>query len=150
VELIVASTVQAAQLVETQRKMRLNVKSLRRLSTGGGILTPGIYNDVKLSLCGSVDEFYAATEAGTSGLAAGELMRARNTEASRFLPVAEMRIVDPDTHEPLAAGETGLVAIRSRTPGFRFTGEMVETDASRADEWFHPGDIGRIDGPKDE
>jgi acyl-coenzyme A synthetase/AMP-(fatty) acid ligase len=145
VELVAASTVQAAELVAAQRKMRLNLKSLRRLTTGGGILTQGLHNDVKLALCGHIEEVYAATEAGTSGLAAGELMRSRNVEVSRFLPVSEVRIVDPDTDEVLAPGETGLVSIRSATPAYPFTGEMTETEALRSDVWFYPGDVGRMD-----
>lgn len=63
----------------------------------------------------------------------------------RPLPGTEMRIVDPRTHEPLAAGEIGLVLLRGHTtPGYY--GNPEETrKALRPDGYFDTGDLGLLD-----
>ncbi len=60
----------------------------------------------------------------------------------------ELRIVDPDTDEPLAPSEVGEIVIRPKEPScfmagyFRMPERTVEAWRNL---WFHSGDAGRID-----
>ncbi|MEM7252925.1 MAG: AMP-binding protein, partial [Pseudomonadota bacterium] len=60
----------------------------------------------------------------------------------------DVRIVDPDTDEPVAAGEVGEIVIRPKEPSCFMAGyfRMPErtVDAWR-NLWFHSGDAGRFD-----
>lgn len=61
------------------------------------------------------------------------------------LPGTELRIVDPQTFQPVPAGEVGLVLLRGYvTPGYH--ANPAETArALRADGFFDTGDLGSVD-----
>jgi crotonobetaine/carnitine-CoA ligase len=63
----------------------------------------------------------------------------------RTMDDMEVRIVDPDTAEPLAVGEVGVIAVRSpcATPGYYR--DPVETAKALRDGWLLSGDLGRLD-----
>jgi fatty-acyl-CoA synthase len=58
----------------------------------------------------------------------------------------EIEIVDPDTHAPLPAGETGELCWRGYN---RFEGYYKDSEATAtaidSDGWFHTGDLGSLD-----
>lgn len=60
----------------------------------------------------------------------------------------EVRVVDPDTDEPVPAGQTGEIVVRPKAPGcfmqgyFRMPERTVEAWRNL---WFHTGDAGRFD-----
>jgi fatty-acyl-CoA synthase len=63
----------------------------------------------------------------------------------RALPGMEMRIVHPESGEPLKAGETGLVLVGGFvTPGY-YLNPTENARALRADGLFDTGDLGSID-----
>lgn len=61
----------------------------------------------------------------------------------------EVRVVDPETDEPLPQGEVGEIVVRPKEPGcfmagyFRMPEKTVEAWRNL---WFHTGDAGRFDG----
>lgn len=61
------------------------------------------------------------------------------------LPGVEVRIVDPETGDPLPVGSDGEVEVRGRiTPGYWKAPEL-NTETFRPDGWYRTGDIGRLD-----
>ncbi|MFT2604024.1 AMP-binding protein, partial [Escherichia coli] len=61
------------------------------------------------------------------------------------LPGNEVRIIDPETGEPLPAGEVGEITIRG--PG-NFKGYWNKPEATARtlkNGWVHTGDMGRLD-----
>ena len=60
----------------------------------------------------------------------------------------EVRVVDPDTDEPLPAGRAGEIVVRPKEPGCFMQGyyRMPEkTVEAWRNLWFHSGDVGRFD-----
>ncbi|MFS0655425.1 class I adenylate-forming enzyme family protein [Bacillus sp. 179-C3.3 HS] len=65
--------------------------------------------------------------------------------AGKVDPDVEVKIVDPETHQPLPTGEIGEVVMRSP---FYFLGYYMQPEATEKvlkDGWFHMGDAGYID-----
>ncbi len=63
------------------------------------------------------------------------------------LPGVEVRIVDPDSHRVLPAGEVGMVELRGPNVFKGYWRNPEKTaEAFRQDGWFITGDLGRIDG----
>lgn len=63
------------------------------------------------------------------------------------LPGVEAAIVDPDTGEPIKAGETGVIAVRDDFPSF-FIGyweDPERTAETFVNGWYLTGDLGRQD-----
>ena len=61
------------------------------------------------------------------------------------VPGTEIRILDPDTQAPLAAGEVGEIVLKSAGS---FAGYWNKPEASAAtlrDGWVHTGDMGKLD-----
>ncbi len=60
----------------------------------------------------------------------------------------ELQIADPDTDEPLPAGQVGEILVRSRHPFTMMQGYLAmpeETRISWRNLWFHTGDAGYLD-----
>ena len=57
----------------------------------------------------------------------------------------EMRIVDSETKQPVAAGELGEIAISGPNVMLGYWNRPEETAAAIVDGWFLSGDIGRVD-----
>ncbi|HEY4065704.1 MAG TPA: AMP-binding protein [Burkholderiaceae bacterium] len=76
---------------------------------------------------------------------ADDALEAKLHTNGRPLPGTEMRIVDPATNAPLAAGQVGLVLLRGHTtPGYYANPEETRR-ALRADGFFDTGDLGCLD-----
>ena len=138
--LIIGSTGQMLELTSLQRKARLDMRSVRRISTGGGPVSATQIADLAIVFGAQVEDVYASTEAGTAGIAAGPLLKNRAQFGSRFQILSDIKVVDPEAGSD---AREGLIWVRSDSMGFSFTGEMMAPD--QAEEWFCPGDLGRID-----
>lgn len=66
------------------------------------------------------------------------------TSTGRLLPGNRLRVVDPDTGEPLGAGESGELAVKGPTLMRRYLG-TAPADCVDADGFFHTGDVGFVD-----
>jgi fatty-acyl-CoA synthase len=60
------------------------------------------------------------------------------------LPGVEMLVVDPESGEPLAPGETGRILLRGHIAS-GYYGNPEDAVAFRDDGWFDTGDLGRLD-----
>ncbi|MDQ0382500.1 class I adenylate-forming enzyme family protein [Amycolatopsis thermophila] len=58
--------------------------------------------------------------------------------------VAEYRILDPVTHEPVRPGETGELVSRGPTTMLGYWNRPDATEATLRDGWLYSGDLGRV------
>ncbi len=94
----------------------------------------------------AVLERYGMTE--TNMIASNPYEGERRAGAVGFaLPGVDLRIADPETGEPCAQGETGVIEVTGASV-FRGYWRMPEKTAQefRPDGWFVTGDLGRLDG----
>lgn len=68
--------------------------------------------------------------------------------SGRPLDWFDVRAVDPETDEPLSAGEVGEIVVRPKTPGVmmkEYNNAPGKTVEAWRNLWFHTGDAGSID-----
>jgi acyl-[acyl-carrier-protein]-phospholipid O-acyltransferase/long-chain-fatty-acid--[acyl-carrier-protein] ligase len=65
--------------------------------------------------------------------------------AGRPLPHVSLRIVDPDTLAPLAAGETGLLLVNGPSRMLGYLGDPERTAQSLIDGYYSTGDLAFVD-----
>ena len=61
------------------------------------------------------------------------------------LPGISVRIVNPDTQEPAAAGESGLLLVRGPNVMCGYLGRPDKTSEALRDGWYNTGDIATLD-----
>jgi bile acid-coenzyme A ligase len=88
-------------------------------------------------------ELYAGTEAQAVTVIRGDEWLARRGSVGRCIN-GEIKIIDPDTFEPLPFGEVGEVFMRSTrdTPTYRYVGAEARVSP---DGWESLGDMGSMD-----
>jgi acyl-coenzyme A synthetase/AMP-(fatty) acid ligase len=144
VELIVASTVQALELVEVKKKNpAYHLTSLQIVWFGGGRISPERISDISTVLCRNSTHHYGSTEGGSVASAPLGVIADIPGAVGIVLPWVELEIVD-ETGEVLPAGSEGL--IRYRTPRFLQNLEALSADniPGVKDRWFYPGDVGLL------
>ncbi len=62
----------------------------------------------------------------------------------RAIPGVVLRVVDPETKQPLASGETGLILIKGPNLMTGYLNRPDKTAEAIVDGWYVSGDIGRI------
>ena len=65
--------------------------------------------------------------------------------AGRPLPHVSLRIVDPESFVPLAAGETGLLLVNGPSRMIGYLGDPEGTSKSLVDSYYSTGDLGYLD-----
>jgi acyl-[acyl-carrier-protein]-phospholipid O-acyltransferase/long-chain-fatty-acid--[acyl-carrier-protein] ligase len=61
------------------------------------------------------------------------------------LPGVTVRVVDPDTNEPVPAGGTGLLLVKGPNVMMGYLGKPDKTAAAMRDGWYVTGDIAMVD-----
>jgi len=69
----------------------------------------------------------------------------RPGSVGRPVPGVLLRVIDPETHQPLTAGESGLILVKGPNLMTGYLNRPDKTAAAIVDGWYHTGDIGRID-----
>ncbi len=144
VELIVASTVQALDLVDVKkRNPAYQLNSLQTVWFGGGRITSERIFDICTVLCRNCTHHYGSTEGGSVASAPFEVIADIPGAVGIVLPWVELEIVD-ESGGVLPAGSEGL--IRYRTPRLLHNLEALGADHMPGvkDRWFYPGDVGSL------
>jgi acyl-coenzyme A synthetase/AMP-(fatty) acid ligase len=94
---------------------------------------------IRAALCRNVINEYASTEGGRVAMAPCDRVEGVDDAAGFILPWADVEIVD-EAGTPLPIGREGV--IRYRTP--QFLAHVTASGGSAAEQWFYPGDLGRV------
>ncbi len=124
--------------------------SLETLAAAGEPLTPEVVAWVDETFTDlAINEFYGQTELNLVVATVSDWFDPRPGSMGKPLPGYDVRVLDPDTHEPLPVGEVGELAVK---PGDRrvFFEEYwklpAKTAAKRTDDgWFLTGDLVECD-----
>lgn len=94
----------------------------------------------------TIYDFYGASELGWVTLISGTEMLQRVSSQGKPLRGQEIRIVDPETNQPLQAGEIGLIQVRthSRMEGY-LGNEAASQEILSDDNWMTVEDTGYLD-----
>jgi len=124
----------------------IDVAHLRIASIGAASVPPELVRRMRDTLGCPVVVRYTSTEAGLlTGTRLGDPDDVVATTVGRPSPVVDMRVVDPDTDQPVAPGTVGEVRCRSRAMFRRY---WNDDDATRAafddDGYLKTGDLGEL------
>jgi len=121
------------------------VASLRLLSCGSMTVSPEFVAATAEAFGASVKRTYGSTEAPnvTTSTWDDPPERARETDG-RAVGMVELRVVDPETLRPVAAGSPGELLLRGPEM-FCGYAEPAQTAAAMAGGWFRTGDLATLD-----
>jgi len=141
-------------LVPTQWKMVMRTDydpadfaSLRLAGYGGEAMGTGLFEEIRSNVAENVTAQFGTTETMHSGLA---LLPHRVSEATlesigRPVPSVDVRIIEPDTHDPSATvdqGDVGELIIRGPSVAERVWRDPDRTaDLFHEDGWWFSGDL---------
>jgi acetyl-CoA synthetase len=94
-----------------------------------------------------IHDTYGQAETGNMIINNYPVLSKKPTSMGKPLPGVTAEIVDPETDEPVEAGETGVIAVRDDFPSF-FIGYWEDPDRTAdafANDWYLTGDLGRMD-----
>ena len=127
--------------------------SLRLVVTGGEKLKERVADSFRQRFGLSPLEGYGATE--LSPLATLNLpditidgvcqMGAKEGSVGHPIPGVAVKVVDPETEEPLSPGETGLILVKGPNVMLGYLNRPEKTAEVIRDGWYVTGDIGRLD-----
>lgn len=89
-------------------------------------------------------ELYGMSEGGATRVSAAE-WRERPGTVGLPWPGVEIRILDPDTLQPVPTGTDGLIYVRPAYGRFHYHGDDAKTAAAWHDDAFTVGDVGHLD-----
>ncbi len=89
-------------------------------------------------------ELYGMSEGGATRVSAEEWTERPGT-VGRPWPGVDVRILNPDTHEPVPAGIDGLIYVKPAYGRFRYHNDDAKTDDAWHDDAFTVGDVGHLD-----
>ncbi len=122
--------------------------SLRYLLVGAEKLRPALTQAFEEKFGVTPLEGYGCTEMGpvvSVNVVNHERLAYKPGTAGRPLPYVSLRIVDPETHAPLPAGETGLLLANGPSRMLGYIGDPERTAQSLVDGYYSTGDLARID-----
>ena len=130
------------RVMEHQDFALRDTASLRSIGLGGAAATPEFHARVKAAFPrlrgGGAASLYGMTETGgLLAMGTAEELKSRPGSVGRLMPVAQIRIANPDAN--------GTGEILARSPGL-MSGFLPEAESPiDAEGWLHTGDLGRVD-----
>ena len=139
-----------AAMCDEQLERPRDVSSLEYLTFGGA---PSATETLRRARRAFPDAelmtMYGATETAPLVTAVrhleGRLDSPQARTCGRPLVGVEARVVDPDSREPVGAGEVGEVAVRGPNVMLGYWEKPRQTADVLVDGWYHTGDLGRLD-----
>ena len=122
--------------------------TLRYLLVGAEKLRPALTKSFEEKFGVTPLEGYGCTEMGpvvSVNVIHHERLAYKPGTVGRPLPHVALRIVDPETLAPLAAGETGLLLVSGPSRMLGYIGDPERTAHSLVDGFYSTGDLARID-----
>jgi len=120
--------------------------SVRILRCGTAALPVTTLDEVRRRISPNVFIDYGANEVGAMVAATPDMLAVHPGTVGKALQGVELEIVD-DAHQPLPAGESGRIRVRTAGVPFSYLhGGAPEQAGLVRDNWFYPGDIGVMNG----
>jgi acyl-CoA synthetase (AMP-forming)/AMP-acid ligase II len=141
VDALAASIQQLRDMVGRHQRSPVPCHSLRVTFASGGLLSPGLAQQVQARLCSHIVVQYASSEMGAT--AAGPFDDLADGAIGAILPGVEVEVVG-DEGAILAAGAEGTLRIRTPWAGEPYPPGTAAGHAGFRDGWFYPGDRGLI------
>jgi acyl-coenzyme A synthetase/AMP-(fatty) acid ligase len=140
IDTLIASPQQALGLAAVKEaRPDYDVSSLQTVLIGGASIGREGVRRIRAALCRNVINRYSSTEGGQVAMAPFDLIETIPGATGFVSPWAEVEIVD-EAGAAVPAGRAGM--IRYRTP--QIVGNSKPTKGATADQWFYPGDQGRL------
>jgi acyl-[acyl-carrier-protein]-phospholipid O-acyltransferase / long-chain-fatty-acid--[acyl-carrier-protein] ligase len=127
---------------------REQLASIRYLLVGAEKLRPALAKSFEERFGITLLEGYGCTEMGpvvSVNIANGAKSAYKPGSAGRPLPHVSLRIVDPETLMPVAAGQTGLLLVNGPSRMMGYLGDAERTAQSLVDGYYSTGDLASID-----
>jgi acyl-[acyl-carrier-protein]-phospholipid O-acyltransferase / long-chain-fatty-acid--[acyl-carrier-protein] ligase len=127
---------------------REQLGTIRYLLVGAEKLRPALVKSFEEKFGVTPLEGYGCTEMGpvvSVNVTNHERSAYKPGTAGRPLPYVSLRIVDPETMAPLAAGETGLLLVNGPSRMLGYLGDPERTAQSLVDGYYSTGDLACVD-----
>jgi acyl-[acyl-carrier-protein]-phospholipid O-acyltransferase / long-chain-fatty-acid--[acyl-carrier-protein] ligase len=127
---------------------RQQLSSIRYLLVGGEKLRPALAAAFEQKFGITLLEGYGCTEMGpviSVNVVSATHSAYKPGTAGRPLPHVSLRIVDPETLEPVEVGETGLLLANGPSRMMGYIGDPERTAQSLIAGYYSTGDLARID-----
>jgi long-chain acyl-CoA synthetase len=115
---------------------------IKRLTTGGGRLSPAVADSVRANMARRVVIEYGSSETGLIATGEAEVLRTEDSAVGHVVSGVSVEVVD-DNDKSVTTGGEGTIRVRSAT--------MIDSYADGGalgairDGWFYTGDRGAID-----
>lgn len=140
---LLASPAQLQALVAHLETRTTGLRSLRMLTFGGAPLPASLLARLRQRIFPDMRGVYGSTEAGLISVASVRMLERHAGCAGIVVPGAAVELVDEDD-QPVAAGDDGIVRVRSPGMCQEYLGDPQGTAQSFRAGWFYPGDRGRF------
>lgn len=138
IECIGASPVQMKALVSRIAALGKTMHDVREIILAGSLVSKDELANIRACFGARVTLDYGASETGPTAIAAGRLLESESFAGSAFTPLQDCEI------SAGASGAVGGLRIRSSGMAWPFQGDLRQTEESRGDGWFYPGDAASL------
>lgn len=138
---MVMSPTQLIEFADEYAKTPVAASQIKAIHVGGSLLTQRMLAHVRTNVANNVICAYGSTEAGTVAFAPAAQLPAIDGASGFVTPWTRVEICDP-AGNVLKADEVGVVRIKADGQGKTF--DPQNPFAAVAEEWFYPGDLGRL------
>ena len=131
--------------VPAEERDRFDVSSLRHVIHAGAPCPAPVKSAMIAAFPDAeIWELYGMSEGGATRVSSTDWQAHPGTVGQPW-PGVQIRILDPDTHEPMAAGHDGLIYVRPAQGRFSYHNDPDKTADTWRDDAFSVGDIGHLD-----